>query len=54
MQSYKLRKNSETSMFPIEDELRKLRNDNEKNWTNLMAKIMSVVFSGIGCAQLRA
>lgn len=48
MQSYKLRKNTETSLYPIEDELRKLRNENDKNWTTLMLKMTSVVFSGIG------
>lgn len=48
MQSYKLRKTSETVLFPIENELRMLRQENDNNWMTLMNKITSVVFSGIG------
>lgn len=48
MQSYKLRKTSETSLFPIENELRLMRKENDKSWTSLMLKIMSVLLSGIG------
>jgi len=52
MQSYKLRKTSETALFPIEHELRMLRQENDKSWTILMLKILSVVFSGIGTTVL--
>lgn len=52
MQSYKLRKTSETALFPIEYELRLLRQENDKSWITLMMKILSVVFSGIGTTVL--
>lgn len=52
MQSYKLRKTSETALFPIEHELRLLRQDNYRSWNILMLKILSVVFSGVGTALL--
>lgn len=52
MQSYKLRKTSETALFPIEHELRLLRQDNDRSWTILMLKILSVVFSGVGTTLL--
>lgn len=52
MQSYKLRKTSETALFPIEYQLKLLRNENDKSWTLLMLKILSVIFSGIGTTVL--
>lgn len=52
MQSYKLRKTSETALFPIEHELRMLRQENDKSWTTLMAKVLSVILSGIGTTVL--
>lgn len=52
MQSYKLRKTSETALFPIENELRLLRQENDRSFTVLMLKIVSVVFSGIGTTVL--
>lgn len=52
MQSYKLRKTSETVMFPIENELRLLRQENDKSIIILMKKILSVIFSGIGTTLL--
>ncbi|MDO5573741.1 MAG: hypothetical protein Q4G60_07165 [bacterium] len=48
MQSYKLRKNSETSLFPIEEEIRRLRKDAETSVVSLIYKIIAVIFSGIG------
>lgn len=52
MQSYKLRKTSETALFPIENELKLLRQENDRSWIVLMKKILSVVFSGIGTTML--
>lgn len=52
MQSYKLRKTSETALFPIENELRLLRQESDRNWTSLVLKILSVLFSGIGTTLL--
>lgn len=52
MQSYKLRKSSETVLFPIENELKLLRQESDKNWTGLMSKILAVVISGIGTTVL--
>lgn len=52
MQSYKLRKTSETVLFPIEHELRLLRQESDRSFTVLMLKIVSVVFSGIGTTVL--
>ena len=52
MQSYKMIKSSETVLFPIENELKLLRQENDKSWTTLMSKILAVVFSGIGTTLL--
>lgn len=52
MQSYKLRKTSEIVLFPIEHELKLLRQESDRSWTTLMAKILSVIFSGIGTTVL--
>lgn len=46
MQSYKIKKMTETSMFPIEYEIRKMREENSSNWFRLMWQLTSVVFSG--------
>ena len=46
MQSYKIQKITETSMYPIENELRQLREENSANWFKLMGHLLSVVFSG--------
>ena len=46
MQSYKIKKMTETSMFPIEYEIRKMRDENSSNWFRLMWQLTSVVFSG--------
>lgn len=37
---------TETSMFPIEYEIRKMREENSSNWFRLMWQLTSVVFSG--------
>lgn len=52
LQSYKLRKTSETALFPIEYQLKLLRQENDKSWTLLMLKILSVIFSGVGTTVL--
>lgn len=52
MQSYKLRKTSEIVLFPIEHELKLLRQESDRSWTTLTAKILSVIFSGIGTTVL--
>lgn len=52
MQSYKLRKIIETVLFPIEEDIKDIKEQNEKNWTSLMWQIFSVVFSGIGTTLL--
>lgn len=52
MQSYKLRKTSETALFPIENELRLLKRENDRSWTTLMKKVLSIVLSGIGTTLL--
>lgn len=48
MQAYKLRKTFETVIYPVEDELRGIREENEKSWKKIICQVGSVVFSGIG------
>lgn len=52
MQTYKMRKTTETVLYPIEDELRQIREGNEKSWNKLLWQIFSIVFSGIGTTLL--
>lgn len=52
MQSYKLCKTSEIALFPIENELRLLKQENDRSWTTLMKKVLSIVLSGIGTTLL--
>lgn len=52
MQAYKMRKTTETVLYPIEDELRQIREGNEKSWSKLLWQICSIVFSGIGTTLL--
>lgn len=52
VQSYKLRKSSETVLFPIENELKLLRQENDRSWLSLTSKILSVAISGIGTTML--
>lgn len=52
MQSYKIKKMTETSMFPIEYELRQIHEENSSNWFKLMWQLISVVFSGIAVTLL--
>lgn len=52
MQAYKMRKTTETVLYPIEDELRQIREGNEKSWRRLLWQIFSIVFSGIGTTLL--
>lgn len=52
MQSYKIKKITETSMFPIEYELKLMREENSANWFTLMWQLISIVFSGIAVTLL--
>lgn len=52
MQSYKIRKTTETVLYPIENEIKKMRAENNKSWNTLLWQIFSVVFSGIGTTLL--
>lgn len=52
MQSYKIKKITETSMFPIEYELKLMREENSSNWFTLMWQLISIVFSGIAVTLL--
>lgn len=48
MQAYKLRKVMETVIYPVEDELRGIREENDKSWKQIVEKVGAVSFSGIG------
>lgn len=48
MQAYKLRKIFETVIYPVEDEIRGIREENDKSWKKVIEQVGSVVFSGIG------
>lgn len=48
MQAYKLRKIFETVIYPVEDELRGIREENDKSWKKIVKQVGSVAFSGIG------
>lgn len=48
MQAYKLRKVFETVIYPVEDELRGIREENDKSWKKIVKQVGSVAFSGIG------
>lgn len=48
MQAYKLRKIIETVIYPVEDELRGIREENDKSWKKVVKQVGSVAFSGIG------
>lgn len=48
MQTYKLRKIFETVIYPIEDEIRRIREENDKSWKKIVKQVGSVAFSGIG------
>lgn len=48
MQAYKLRKIIETVIYPVEDELRGIREENDKSWKKVVKQVSSVAFSGIG------
>jgi hypothetical protein len=48
MQAYKLRKIFETVIYPVEDELRGIREENDKSWKKVVKQVGSVAFSGIG------
>lgn len=48
MHAYKLRKIFETVIYPVEDEIRGIREENEKSWKKVVGQVGSVVFSGIG------
>ena len=48
MQAYKLRKVMETVIYPVEDELRGIREENDKSWKQVVEKVGAVSFSGIG------
>lgn len=52
MQSYKMRKIIETVLFPIEEDIKGIKEQGDKSWTSLMWQIFSVVFSGIGTTLL--
>ena len=48
MQAYKLRKIFETVIYPVEEELRGKREENDKSWKKIVEQVGSVAFSGIG------
>lgn len=48
MESYKPRKNSEISLYPIELTLKKMHDENKRDLKNIMYKTASVFLSGIG------
>lgn len=48
MQAYKLKKIFETAIYPVENEIRAIRQENDKSWEKLLEQVGSVAFSGIG------